>query len=110
MDRESFLLGAVAVVLALMCTAWVYGLYCYVQMVRHRLPGVPAFSMLWPAQYLDERGREFRRRALLSYGAFGILALILILLNQLLPADLEGSGAPSATRLLQASANTGGVS
>jgi hypothetical protein len=79
--EERFWLGGMALVLALMCAAWVYGLYCYVQMVRHRLPGVPALSMLWPAQYLDQRGREFRRRALLSYAAFAILALLLVLFN-----------------------------
>jgi hypothetical protein len=87
--EERFWLAGLAVLLALMCAAWGYGLYCYVQMVRHRLPGVPAFSMLWPAQYLDQRGREFRRRALLSYATFALLALLLILLNQLLPTTGE---------------------
>jgi hypothetical protein len=90
-DEERFWAAGFAVLLALMCAAWGYGLYCYVRMVRHRLPGVPAFSMLWPAQYLDERGREFRRRALRSYAAFAILALLLIVLNQLLPAPSENS-------------------
>ena len=90
-DEQQFWVGVVAVLLASMCAAWVYGLYCYVQMVRHRLPGVPALSMLWPAQYLDEKGREFRRRALLSYAAFGILALLLILINQLLPSSAGGA-------------------
>jgi hypothetical protein len=88
-DEERLWVASVAVLLALMCAAWGYGLYCYVQMVRHRLPGVPAFSMLWPAQYLDERGREFRRRALLSYAVFGCLAVLLVLLNQLLPPPVE---------------------
>ena len=84
-DEERLWVAGLAVLLALMCAAWVYGLYCYVQMVRHRLPGIPAFSMLWPAQYLDQRGREFRRRALLSYAVFAALAVLLVLLNQLLP-------------------------
>jgi hypothetical protein len=88
-DQERAWLAGLAVLLALMCVAWAYGLYCYVQMVRHRLPGVPAFSMLWPAQYLDERGRQFRRRALLSYAIFGGLAVLLVLLNQLLPLPVE---------------------
>jgi hypothetical protein len=82
---ERFWTAAVSLVLALMCAAWAYGLYCYVQMVRHRMPGVPAFSMLWPVQYLDERGREFRRRALRSYVAFAAMAGLLVLLNLLLP-------------------------
>jgi hypothetical protein len=40
---------------------------------------VPPLSMMWPAQFLTERGREFRRRALLSYGVFAALGLLLIL-------------------------------
>jgi hypothetical protein len=76
---EQFGLAVMALVLALAVATWVYGIYCYVQMVRHRRPGVPMFSMAWPAAYLTERGREFRRRALLSYAAFGLLALLLIL-------------------------------
>lgn len=82
---ERFWLAVVALVLALLITAWVYGLYCYVQMVRHRLPGIPIFSLLWPREYLTERGREFRRRALRSYAAFGGLALLLVLLSRFLP-------------------------
>jgi hypothetical protein len=82
---ERFWLALIAVALALMVVVWVYGVYCYVQMVRHRRPGIPVSSMLWPAEYLTERGREFRRRALHSYAAFGMLALLLVLLNRLLP-------------------------
>jgi len=40
-------------------------------------------SVVWPLENLTERGREFRRRALLSYAAFGVLALLLILLGML---------------------------
>lgn len=85
MSNEDLTTAAVAVVLALMVVVWVHGVYCYVQMVRHRRPGIPASSLIWPAQFLSERGLQFRRRALRSYAAFAILALILILLNQLLP-------------------------
>jgi hypothetical protein len=83
--RDRFWLALVALVLALMLLVWAYGIYCYVQMVRHRRPGVPAMSMMWPTEYLTERGREFRRRALRSYLGFGLLALLLVLLNGLLP-------------------------
>jgi hypothetical protein len=72
-----------AVLLALAVTAWAYGVYCYVQMVRHRVPGVPAFSMIWPAQNLTQRGLEYRRRALLCYGVFTVLAVGLILVGRL---------------------------
>ncbi|HEX2248894.1 MAG TPA: hypothetical protein VHH32_01015 [Gemmatimonadales bacterium] len=83
-EPEPYWTVIVAVLLALMCAAWAYGVYCYMQMVRHRRPGVPAFSMLWPAEYLYERGRQFRSRALRSYAAFALLALLLILVNWLL--------------------------
>jgi hypothetical protein len=85
-NSERFLTAAVALDLALLMAAWVYGIYCYVQMVRHRRQGIPAFSMLWPADFLNERGREYRRRALRSYAVFAILALLLVLLNQFIPA------------------------
>jgi hypothetical protein len=42
------------------------------------------FSLVWPAEYLTGRGLEFRRRALWSYGAFAVFALVLILLGRLL--------------------------
>jgi hypothetical protein len=83
--RDRFWLALVALVLALMLLVWAYGIYCYIQMVRHRRPGVSVMSMMWPTEYLTERGREFRRRALRSYLAFALLALLLVLLNWLLP-------------------------
>ena len=83
---QKFWMAAVAVLLALMVAAWAHGIYCYVQMVRHRRSGVPAFSMLWPAGSLTETGLDYRRRALRSYAAFALLALLLILANLLLPA------------------------
>ena len=83
--QERFWLGLMALVLALMLLVWLYGIYCYVQMVRHRRSGVSAWSMMWPTEYLTERGREFRSRALRTYLAFALLALLLLLLNWLLP-------------------------
>jgi hypothetical protein len=77
--REQFALAMAAGMLAIAITAWVYGVYCYVQMVRHRRSGVPVLSMRWPAEFLTERGREFRRRALLSYAVFAVVALLLML-------------------------------
>jgi hypothetical protein len=82
---ETFWMAVVAVLLALMIATWAHGIYCYVQMVRHRRDGVPALSMLWPAEFLTERGLRYRRRALRSYAAFALLALLLVLVNQLLP-------------------------
>ena len=71
-----------AVILALAVAAWTYGVYCYVQMVRHRQPGIPALSVVWPAEHLTKRGLDFRRRALLSYGGFTVLALVLVVLGR----------------------------
>lgn len=82
---ETWWTALVAVLLALLISTWVYGIYCYVQMVRHRRPGVPASSMLWPAEFLTDQGLRYRRRALKSYAAFAILALLLVLVSQLLP-------------------------
>jgi hypothetical protein len=68
-------------VLALAVAAWGYGVYCYIQMVRHRQPGIPALSVVWPAECLTKRGLEFRRRALWSYAVFAALALFLVVLG-----------------------------
>lgn len=83
--RETFWTAVLAVLLALLIAAWVYGIYCYVQMVRHRRPGVRPSSMLWPAEFLTDKGLGYRRRALKSYAAFGVLALLLVLISQLVP-------------------------
>jgi hypothetical protein len=76
------MLAAAAVVLALTVLAWAYGVYCYVQMVRHRHPGVRALSVVWPAERLTKQGLEFRRRVLWSYAAFAVLALLLVMLGR----------------------------
>ena len=83
-SSERVWLAGIAVVLALMVASWIYGIYCYVQMVRHRRRGIPAASLLWPPECLSERGREFRRRALWSYALFAGLALFLVGLNYLM--------------------------
>jgi hypothetical protein len=77
----AFSVGA-AVALAL----WVHGVYCYVQMVRHRRPGVSPLEMAWSAERLTPLGLEYRRRALRSYAAFGILAVLLMVAGSLLAA------------------------
>jgi hypothetical protein len=77
------MLAAAAGVLAFTVLVWVYGVYCYVQMVRHRQSGVPALSVVWPAERLTKQGLEFRRRALWSYAAFAVLALLLMMLGRI---------------------------
>jgi hypothetical protein len=62
---------------------WVYGVYCYVQMVRHRTPGAHPFQVAWPPDQLTPAGRDFRRRALRAYALFALLALVLLLLSVL---------------------------
>ncbi len=75
----AFSLG-VAVAIAL----WVHGVYCYVQMVRHRRNGVSPLEVAWSPDRLTPAGLEYRRRALRSYAAFGVLALLLMIAGRLL--------------------------
>jgi hypothetical protein len=62
---------------------WIYGVYCYIQMVRHRVPGAHPFQVAWLPDQLTPLGREFRRRALRSYALFAGLALVLLILTTL---------------------------
>jgi hypothetical protein len=77
----AFSLGA-AVAIGL----WVYGVYCYIQMVRHRRLGVSPLEVAWSPDRLTPLGLEYRRRALRSYAAFGILAVVLMVAGSLLAA------------------------
>jgi hypothetical protein len=79
-------LAAFSLGVALAIALWAHGVYCYVQMVRHRRPGVSAFELAWPPERLTPLGLEYRRRALRSYAAFAILALLLMLFGKLLTA------------------------
>lgn len=76
---------------------WAYGVYCYVQMVRHRVPGASPFRMGWPADQLTERGREYRRRAFRTYALFALLALVLLLLTRLFASHLLSSAPRGST-------------
>ena len=65
---------------------WVHGVYCYVQMVRHRRAGVSPFEVAWSSDRLTPLGLEYRQRSLRSYAAFGILAVLLMIAGTLLAA------------------------
>jgi hypothetical protein len=78
-------LALASLIMALAVAAWAYGVYCYVQMVRHRRPGVSGFTVIWPRQRLTATGAEYRRRALWSYAAV-IALLVSALLLVRLPA------------------------
>ncbi|CAN5877646.1 hypothetical protein BH24GEM1_BH24GEM1_10110 [soil metagenome] len=71
---------------ALAIALWAHGVYCYVQMVRHRRPGVSPLEIAWTPERLTPRGMEYRRRALRSYAAFAILAVTLMVIGSLLAA------------------------
>jgi hypothetical protein len=90
---DMFGLAALAAGAAVAIAVWVYGIYCYVQMVRHRRPGVSRFELVWSPDRLTPVGLEYRRRALRSYAALGILAIVVMLLGSLLAAAW-GAGAP----------------
>ena len=79
MERSGTALLAIACAIAI--ALWGYGVYCYVQMVRHRVRGASPFQIAWPAGQLTEQGREFRRRALRTYAWFALVALVLFILT-----------------------------
>jgi len=78
---ERFGIALLAIGCAIAIGLWLYGIYCYVQMVRHRVPGRGSFQIAWPPDQLTERGREFRRRALRTYAWFGLVGLVLFILT-----------------------------
>jgi hypothetical protein len=77
-------IGLLAIGCAIAIALWLYGVYCYVQMVRHRVRGTSPFHIAWPPDQLTERGREFRRRALRTYAWFGLVGLVLFILTTIL--------------------------
>lgn len=83
----------VALGLAVAIALWAYGVYCYVQMVRYRVPGANPLRIAWPPDQLTQRGREFRLRALRAYLWFAILGLVLLLLTSLLTSSSTPPGA-----------------
>jgi hypothetical protein len=100
-------LAAFSVGTAVALALWVHGVYCYIQMVRHRRPGVSPLEVAWSADRLTPLGLEYRRRALRSYAAFVILAVLLMIAGSLLaaawreqaaerPDDAAGVSSPGA--------------
>jgi hypothetical protein len=79
-------LAAFSIGAAVAFALWVHGVYCYIQMVRHRRPGVSPLEVAWSSDRLTPLGLEYRRRALRSYAAFGILAVLLMVAGSLLAA------------------------
>jgi hypothetical protein len=79
-------LAAFSVGTAVALALWVHGVYCYIQMVRHRRPGVSPLEVAWSPDRLTPLGLEYRRRALRSYAAFVILAVLLMIAGSLLAA------------------------
>jgi hypothetical protein len=63
---------------------WIYGIYCYVQMVRHRATGANPLQLAWPREQLTPLGREFRRKALRAYAGVALLAVGFLILTTLL--------------------------
>ena len=78
---ERLAIALLAIACALGIALWGYGVYCYVQMVRHRVSGTSPFQISWPAEHLTERGRDFRRRALRTYAWFAMVAIVLLVLT-----------------------------
>jgi hypothetical protein len=95
---ESLATALLAIACASAIALWGYGVYCYVQMVRHRVTGTNPFRIAWPPDQLTREGREFRRRALRTYALFAVLALVLLLLTRVFASQLL-STAPRADTL-----------
>ena len=72
--------------LALAIALWAYGVYCYVQMVRHRRPGVSPLELAWTPERLTPLGLAYRRRALRSSAAFVLIAVALMVLGRVAAA------------------------
>jgi hypothetical protein len=93
---ESLGTAVIALGCAIAVGLWAYGVYCYLQMVRHRVPGTNPFQIAWSPDRLTPLGLEFRRRALRTYLWFAVVAVLLLLLSTVF-ARLLSSAPPSAT-------------
>jgi hypothetical protein len=91
-------IAVVAVGCAMAIVLWGLGVYYYVQMVRHRVPGTSPMQLAWSRAQLTPRGLEFRRRALRAYLWFAIVAILLLLVSalfaHLLPPAPRGATLP----------------
>lgn len=94
MERLGLVIVAVGCALAIVL--WGLGVYYYVQMVRHRVPGTRPMQLAWSRAQLTPRGLEFRRRALRAYLWFAIVAILLLVLSTLF-ARLLSSAPRGAT-------------
>jgi hypothetical protein len=79
-------LALASLIMAFAVAAWAYGVYCYVQMVRHRRPGISSFTVMWPRENLTDAGIDYRRRALWSYLVVVVLLVSVFLLVEGSPA------------------------
>ncbi len=78
----NFRFAAASVALAFAVVLWAYGAYCYIQMVRHRRPGVSGYTVFWPGDRLTERGRTYKGRALRIYGLVAVLLVVVYVLTR----------------------------
>lgn len=78
---ERFGIAIIATGCAIAVVLWVYGVYCYVQMVRNRVPGTHPLQVTWSPVELTPRGLDYRRRALRAYLWFAVVAVLLLLLS-----------------------------
>jgi len=92
---EKIGIAVIAIGCAIAIALWAYGVYCYVQMVRHRVPGTNPLQMAWSSAQLTPRGLEFRRRALRSYLWFAVVAVLLLLVSTIFARVLSSAPAPA---------------
>jgi hypothetical protein len=78
---ERFGIAVIAIGCAMAVVLWAYGVYCYVQMVRNRIPGTHPLQLAWSPAQLTPRGLDYRRRALRAYLWFAVVAVLLLLVS-----------------------------
>ena len=60
--------------------AWIYGIYCWVQALRHRRPGLPYYGIVPTADQVLPAGLPYVRRWLLAWlVALGATVLVAVL-------------------------------
>jgi hypothetical protein len=78
---ELFAIAVIAIGCAGAVVLWAYGVYCYIQMVRNRVPGTDPLQLAWSPAKLTLRGLDYRHRALRAYLWFAVVAVLLLLLS-----------------------------
>ena len=95
---ERFGIAIIAIGCAAAVVLWAYGVYCYIQMVRHRVPGTHPLQLAWSPAELTPRGLDYRRRALRAYLWFAVVAVLLLLVSTVFARMLSSASRGATLR------------